>query len=47
MEYRNIDAFLEMLSDPDYTQALVHCTAGLEATIVLVTRPKINEPIGG
>lgn len=46
-EYQNIYAFLEMLSDPDYKQSLVHRTAGLEKTIVLVTRPQINEPIGG
>lgn len=47
MEYQNIDAFLEMVADPDYTQSLVHRAAGLEKTIVLVTRPQINEPIGG
>ena len=47
MEYQNIDAFLEMISDPDYEQSLVHRTAGLEDTIVLVTRPLIKEPIGG
>ena len=47
MEYQNIDAFLEMVSDPDYEQSLVHRTAGLEKTIVLVTRPQINVPIGG
>lgn len=44
MEYQNIDAFLEMVSDPDYKQSLVHRTAGLEKTIILVTRPQINGP---
>ena len=47
MEYKNIDAFLEMLSDPDYRQSLVHRIAGIERTVILVTRPQINEPIGG
>ena len=47
MEYQNINAFLEMLSDPDYTQAVVHRKAGLEKTAILVTRPKIHKPLGG
>ena len=46
MEYPNITAFLDMIADPDYKQALVHRDAGLANTIVLVTRPQINEPIG-
>lgn len=47
MEYRNIGAFLDMISDPEYKQALVHRTAGLEATVVLVTRPQIHAPSRG
>ena len=46
MEYRNIDAFTDMLMDPEYQAALVHRESGLEATEVLVTRPLITEPIG-
>ena len=45
MEYRNIDAFTDMLMDPEYQAALVHRESGLEATEVLVTRPLITEPI--
>jgi uncharacterized protein (DUF1330 family) len=46
MEYPNIAAFLDMITDPDYQQALVHRNAGLKNTIVLVTKPQLNEPIG-
>ncbi len=46
MEYQNINAFVDMLLDPDYQAALVHRESGLEATEVFVTRPLIAEPIG-
>jgi uncharacterized protein (DUF1330 family) len=39
MEYPSTDAFLDMVRDLDYTAALVHRDAGLEKTVVLVTRP--------
>jgi uncharacterized protein (DUF1330 family) len=46
MEYRNVDAFIDMVSDPEYQQALVHRDAGLEATEVYVSRPLIDKPLG-
>ncbi|AMO69087.1 hypothetical protein DOK_07214 [gamma proteobacterium BDW918] len=46
MEYPNIAAFLDMIADPVYQQALVHRDAGLKDTIVLVTRPQLKAPIG-
>jgi uncharacterized protein (DUF1330 family) len=46
MEYQNIAAFIEMISDPEYKESLVHRSAGLKNTIVLVTKPQLNEPIG-
>ena len=46
MEYQNIQAFIDMLLDPEYQSALVHRDAGLEATEVLVTRPLLEAPIG-
>jgi len=46
MEYQTVAAFMDMVSDPDYQQALVHRDAGLEATQVIVTRPLIDAPIG-
>ena len=46
MEYQTIGAFFEMLADPDYQAALVHRDAGLEATEILITRPRINKPLG-
>lgn len=42
MEYQSADAWLEMIDDPDYLQSLVHRDAGLEATEVFVTRPKLE-----
>ena len=39
MEYPNTDAFIDMVTDPDYTAALVDRDAGLAATVVLVSRP--------
>ena len=46
MEYQNIEAFTEMIQDPEYRAALVHREAGLLATEVFVTRPVVAEPIG-
>jgi uncharacterized protein (DUF1330 family) len=45
MEYPDTDAFLDMLTDPEYTAGLVHRDAGLSRTIVLVTRPLL--PLSG
>jgi uncharacterized protein (DUF1330 family) len=39
MEYRDTEAFLDMVGDPAYRAALVHRDAGLADTAVLVTRP--------
>lgn len=39
MEYRSTDAFIEMVTDPEYDASLVHRDAGLAKTLVLVTRP--------
>jgi len=38
MEYPSIDAFMDMVRDPDYQAALVHRDAGLAETVLLVTR---------
>ncbi|MGZ8764338.1 MAG: DUF1330 domain-containing protein [Acidimicrobiia bacterium] len=38
MEYPNTDAFIDMISDPEYQTGLVHRDAGLADTVVLVTR---------
>ena len=38
MEYPSIDAFVDMIRDPDYQAALVHHDAGLAETALLVTR---------
>lgn len=46
MEYRNIEAFTDMLMDPEYQAGLVHRDSSLEATEVFVTRPLITGPIG-
>ena len=46
MEYQKIGAFFEMLADPAYQAALVHRDAGLEATKILITRPRIIKPLG-
>lgn len=46
MEYQSIEAFLDMLLDQSYQAALVHREAGLEHTELLITRPKIPQPIG-
>ncbi len=39
MEYPDVAAFVDMVSDPDYVDGLVDRDAGLERTVVLVTRP--------
>ena len=46
MEYKQVNAFIEMLLDPEYQAALVHRDAGLEATEVFVSRPLIAQPVG-
>ncbi len=46
MEYQSINAFIDMLLDPEYQAALVHRNAGLEATEVYASRPLIAEPLG-
>jgi uncharacterized protein (DUF1330 family) len=38
MEYPDTDAFVDMISDPEYQTGLVHRDAGLARTMVLVTR---------
>jgi uncharacterized protein (DUF1330 family) len=39
MQYPGIDAFVDMIRDPDYQAGLVHRDAGLAETAVLVSRP--------
>jgi uncharacterized protein (DUF1330 family) len=39
MQYPGIDAFVDMIRDPDYQAGLVHRDAGLAETAILVTRP--------
>lgn len=39
MQYPSVDAFLDMVRDPDYRSALVHRDAGLARTEVFATRP--------
>ena len=38
MQYPSIDAFVDMIRDPDYQAALVHRDAGLAETALLVSR---------
>ena len=38
MQYPGIDAFVDMIRDPDYQAALVHRDAGLAETAILVSR---------
>ncbi len=38
MQYRHVDAFVDMVRDPDYQAALVHRDAGLAETRILVSR---------
>lgn len=45
MEYQHIDAFIDMIVDPEYRAALPHRDAGLKATEVIVTRPVITTPV--
>ena len=39
MEYPGTDAFVDMIRDPAYQSALVHRDAGLDRTVLLVSRP--------
>jgi len=39
MQYPGIDAFIDMIRDPDYQAGLVHRDAGLAETAILVSRP--------
>jgi uncharacterized protein (DUF1330 family) len=39
IQYPNTEAFIDMIRDPDYQAALVHRNAGLEKTVLLVSRP--------
>ncbi len=38
MQYPSVDAFVDMIRDPDYQAALVHRDAGLAETALLVTK---------
>lgn len=38
MEYPSVDAFVDMITDPDYMAGLVHRDAGLAQTVVLVSK---------
>ena len=38
MQYPGIDAFVDMIRDPDYQVGLVHRDAGLAQTTILVSR---------
>ena len=39
MQYPGVDAFVDMIRDPDYQAGLVHRDAGLAETVILVSRP--------
>ena len=39
MEYPDREAFIDMLQDPEYLASLVHRDAGLERTVVIISRP--------
>ena len=38
MEYPNREAFIDMIEDPEYREAIVHRDAGLERTLIFITR---------
>ena len=38
MQYNNVDAFIDMVQDPDYREGLVHRDAGLARTEIIVSR---------
>lgn len=42
VEYPTRAAFLERLADAEYRTAPVHCTAGLESTVLLATPPLVD-----
>ena len=46
MQYNNVDAFIDMVNDPDYQQGLVHRDAGLLHSEVFVTRALVKRPVG-
>lgn len=46
MRYEKLDAFIDMIGDPDYQQGLVHRNAGLLNSQVFVTRQLVNKPVG-
>jgi uncharacterized protein (DUF1330 family) len=39
MQYPGVDAFVDMIRDPEYQAGLVHRDAGLAETAILVSRP--------
>lgn len=39
MQYPGVDAFVDMILDPEYQAGLVHRDAGLAETAILVSRP--------
>jgi uncharacterized protein (DUF1330 family) len=41
MQYAEIDAFVDMIRDPDYQAALVHRDAGLATTAIMISRPLV------
>jgi uncharacterized protein (DUF1330 family) len=42
MQYPSIEAFVDMIRDPDYQAGLVHRDAGLAETAILVTRSLLD-----
>ncbi len=38
MQYNDVDAFIDMIQDPDYQEGLVHRDAGLARTEIIVSR---------
>ena len=46
MEYQTVNAFIDMLCDPDYQSELLHRDAGLLDTQLFVTKPQIARPVG-
>jgi uncharacterized protein (DUF1330 family) len=41
MQYPGVDAFVDMIRDPEYQVGLVHRDAGLAETAILVSRPLV------
>jgi len=42
VQYPDREAFIDMIRDPDYQASLVHRTAGLEKTVVIITRSLLH-----